>query len=155
MKGFTTDGPSSSRETPMTTRPSLPYCFCSSMKPGISSRQGGHHVAQKSRTTTLPLKSDSLTALPSTSLSSQAGATLGSSVAQAGGAPGVNKYSAAVTPTASASRLRRLIFKFIVSIGRRWSGFIPSPAGGAGGKLSQGVPVFNQVVEVAAAVHGG
>ena len=55
-------------------QPFSPYCFCNSTKPGISALQGGHHVAQKSRIITLPSKSDDFTGLPSTSLSSHAGA---------------------------------------------------------------------------------
>src|SRR5258705_9733801 len=74
MNCLTTDGPCSSRETPTTTRPFSPYFFCSSMKPGISALQGGHHVAQKSRMTTLPSKSDDFTSLPSGSFNSQTGA---------------------------------------------------------------------------------
>src|SRR5437899_10886 len=59
---------------PTTARPLSAYPFCSSTKCGISTRQGTHHVAQKSRITTLPLKSDSLTCFPSKSFSSQPGA---------------------------------------------------------------------------------
>src|SRR5271168_3014523 len=44
------------------------------MRWGISARQGGHHVAQKSTTTTFPAKSWSLTALPLTSVNVHPGA---------------------------------------------------------------------------------
>src|SRR2546425_295256 len=74
MKGFTVCGPPSSRDTPMTASPCSPYFFCRSMKPGISILQGTHQVAQKSRMTTLPLKSDSFTGSPSTPLSCHGGA---------------------------------------------------------------------------------
>src|SRR5258708_2723501 len=43
------------------------------MKPGISMRHGPHHVAQKSRITTFPAKSEDFTGLPSTLLSSHVG----------------------------------------------------------------------------------
>jgi hypothetical protein len=62
------------QRTPITARPLAPYCFCNSTKCGISMRQGMHHVAQKSRTTTLPRKSEKLTFLPFKSVSFQPGA---------------------------------------------------------------------------------
>ena len=46
---------SSSIETPITTRPRDLYVLYNSMNPGISFRQGGHQVAQKSSRITLPL----------------------------------------------------------------------------------------------------
>src|ERR1051325_7756366 len=63
-----------STEAPMTATPSFPYCFCNSTNPGISGRHGGHQDAQKSRTTTLPLKSAELIVMPFTSFSFQSGA---------------------------------------------------------------------------------
>src|SRR6476660_1721850 len=74
MNCLTTDDPCSSTETPTTTSPFSPYFFCRSMKPGISALQGGHHVAQKSRMTTLPSKSDDFTSWPLGSFNSQTGA---------------------------------------------------------------------------------
>src|SRR5580704_1122577 len=71
---FTTAAPPSSTEIPTTANPFLPYLFCRAMKPGISALQGGHQVAQKSKTTTLPLKSEEWTVLPSPPWSSQPGA---------------------------------------------------------------------------------
>ena len=52
----------------------FPILTLRSSKSGMSLIQGPHQFAQKSRTTTLPLKSDSLTLLPSTVLSFQSGA---------------------------------------------------------------------------------
>src|SRR5688500_4150890 len=43
--------------------------FCSSMRSGISTLQGPHHVAQKFTRTTLPLNESSFTSTPFTSLS--------------------------------------------------------------------------------------
>src|SRR4029077_2446517 len=65
-----------SSETPITTSPCSPYCFCSAMKPGISTLHGAHQVAQKSRITTLPRKSEDFTSFPSKSFSFKAGAGL-------------------------------------------------------------------------------
>src|SRR6516162_7678893 len=76
MKGLTTDGPCLSRETPMTVKPLSAYFFWIATNLGISARQGGHQVAQKSKMTTLPLKSESLTGFPSTSLNCQSGAAI-------------------------------------------------------------------------------
>ncbi len=42
--------------TPTTTSPSLPNTLCNSFNEGISCTQGGHQVAQKFRTRTLPWK---------------------------------------------------------------------------------------------------
>ena len=47
-------------------------------KKGISQRQGGHHEAQKLRTTTLPLRSESRSVSPSNVSTSKSGATLDS-----------------------------------------------------------------------------
>src|SRR6476659_2530799 len=58
----------SSTETPSTTSPCEPYCCCSDTKLGISALQGPHQVAQKSRSTTLPLYADRRTGLPFISL---------------------------------------------------------------------------------------
>src|SRR5271155_2040288 len=52
-KSFTSSAGPSSMETPMTTNWSG-YFFVSSIRMGISSRQGGHQVAQKFIKTTLP-----------------------------------------------------------------------------------------------------
>src|ERR1700739_2864179 len=94
---FTTDAPPSSTDAPTTTNPCGPYLFCSATKPGISARQGPHHVAQKSRMTTLALKSEEWTVLPSRSLSSQfgaAGALLAAFIAFSGGAPQADSVAA-------------------------------------------------------------
>src|SRR5260221_9750881 len=64
MKGLTTDGPCSSRETPTMVKPLSAYFFWIAINPGISARQGGHQVAQKSRMITFPLKSESFTSFP-------------------------------------------------------------------------------------------
>src|SRR5260221_180627 len=81
MKGLTTDGPCSSTETPITVKPFSAYFFWIATNPGISLRQGGHQVAQKSKMTTLPLKSESFTGFPSTSLNCQSGAAFFESAA--------------------------------------------------------------------------
>src|SRR5467141_3637843 len=82
MKGLTTEGPCLSSETPITDKPLSAYFFCSATNPGISARQGGHHVAQKSKMITLPWKSESFTGFPSTSLNCQSGAAILESVAR-------------------------------------------------------------------------
>src|SRR5258708_13599157 len=76
MKGLTTEGPCLSSETPITDKPLSAYFFWSATNPGISARQGGHQVAQTSKITTLPLKSESLTGFPSTSFNCQSGAAI-------------------------------------------------------------------------------
>src|SRR6266478_4847962 len=76
MKGLTTEGPCLSSETPITDKPLPAYFFRSATNPGISARQGGHQVAQKSKITTLPLKSESFTGFPSTSFNCQSGAAI-------------------------------------------------------------------------------
>src|SRR5882724_4217355 len=88
VNDFTVTSPPTSTDAPTTTNPCGAYFFCSATKPGISVRQGPHHVAQKSRTTTLPLKSEERTVLPSRSLSSQFGtdAVLPPFIASTGGA---------------------------------------------------------------------
>jgi hypothetical protein len=58
------------------------YFFWIATNPGISARQGGHQVAQKSKITTLPLKSESFTGFPSTSFNCQSGAAILESVAR-------------------------------------------------------------------------
>src|SRR5258708_32283799 len=82
MKGSTTEGPCLSSETPITDKPLSAYFFWSATNPGISARQGGHHVAQKSKMITLPLKSESFTGFPSTSLNCKSGAAILESVAR-------------------------------------------------------------------------
>src|SRR5947208_12567115 len=59
----------SSTEMPLNCTPSPSNCFCSSTNSGISVLHGTHHVAQKLRTMTLPLKSASFTLLSSESFS--------------------------------------------------------------------------------------
>src|SRR5260221_12043872 len=76
MKDLTTDGPCSSRETPTMVKPLSAYFFWIAINPGISARQGGHQVAQKSRMIPFPLKSERLTSFPSTSVSCQSGAAI-------------------------------------------------------------------------------
>src|SRR5688572_32507082 len=49
------------------TSPLSRYFSCNRTNPGISALHGPHHVAQKFRSTTLPLYADSDTSLPSTS----------------------------------------------------------------------------------------
>src|SRR5207253_9616022 len=66
--------PSESSEGTAMARPLSRYLSWSFTNSGISMRQGPHHVAQKSRITTLPLKSDRWTFLPETSASSKSGA---------------------------------------------------------------------------------
>ena len=46
---------------PTTCRPAGPYFSWNSTNHGISTLQGAHHVAQKSRRMTFPLKSESVT----------------------------------------------------------------------------------------------
>src|SRR6267154_1053213 len=60
--------------SPTIVSPFSPYLLWSFTRSGISMRQGPHHVAQKSRITTLPLRSDSRTFLPERSVSSKSGA---------------------------------------------------------------------------------
>src|SRR6185437_9435715 len=60
--------------TPRTSRPSGPYCFCSSTNHGISSRHGVHQVAQKFSSTALPRKSIRCTVLPSSDCKAKSGA---------------------------------------------------------------------------------
>src|SRR4029077_4857774 len=82
MKGLTTEGPCLSSETPITDKPLSANFFWRATNPGISARQGGHQVAQKSKITTLPLKSESFTGFPSTSFNCQSGAAILESVAR-------------------------------------------------------------------------
>ncbi len=63
--GRTRSAPSSSMETPSTTTPFPPSCWFSLLKPGISSMQGTHQVAQKFTTTTLPPNAEVSSAPPS------------------------------------------------------------------------------------------
>src|SRR6185295_8460515 len=87
----------SSTETPTTCSPALPYLFWNSTNHGISILQGPHHVAQKSRSTTLPLSDASFTSLPSTSLSVKfmlAGFAFAAQAAVAGGAGGASADAA-------------------------------------------------------------
>src|SRR5678815_2337020 len=72
--GATSLAPPASRESPTISRPLSLYLSCIFTKCGISTRQGPHHVAQKSTITTLPLKSESLTFFPERSASSNSGA---------------------------------------------------------------------------------
>lgn len=53
-----------SQEKPITCNPLAPYFFWRLLKPGSSPRQGGHHEAQKSIMSTLPLYISELTSLP-------------------------------------------------------------------------------------------
>src|SRR5258707_324512 len=76
MNDLTTEGPCWSRETPTMVTPLSAYFFWIATNPGISARQGGHQVAQKSRMITFPLKSESFTSFPSTSVSCQSGAAI-------------------------------------------------------------------------------
>src|SRR4051812_11179552 len=78
-------------------------CTC-----GSDLRQGGHQVAQKSSTTTLPFWSDSLNGLPSTVSSDTSGAALpsrldvsASSAARA--IDDVDRIAAAITSTSAAA----------------------------------------------------
>jgi hypothetical protein len=52
---------------------------------GISSRHGGHHVAQKLRKTTLPCNDDKRTSVPDKSLSEKSGACIPSLATEARG----------------------------------------------------------------------
>src|SRR5258708_5355393 len=76
MKGLTTDGPCSSRETPTMVKPLSAYFFLIAINPGISARQAGHQQAQKSRMITFPLKSATFTSFPSSWVSCQSGAAI-------------------------------------------------------------------------------
>src|SRR5690348_13547525 len=76
MNDFTTEAPCWSREIPITVKPLSAYFFWIATNSGISARHGGHQVAQKSKMTTLPLKSESFTGFPSTSLKCQSGAAI-------------------------------------------------------------------------------
>src|SRR6516225_4263800 len=102
MKGLTTEGPCLSRETPITVKPLSAYFFWIATNPGISARQGGHQVAQKSKMTTLPLKSESFTGFPSTSLKCHSGAAIFES------APWVKEPP---KKKAAPARSRNIIFK--------------------------------------------
>src|SRR5208283_739124 len=63
-------------ETPMTTRLWDLYFFWNSIYQGISVLQPWHQVAQKSRTTTFPLKAESCRGAPVASVSAKSGAGL-------------------------------------------------------------------------------
>src|SRR5258708_9084522 len=81
MEGLNDGGAWLSNEAPITVKPFFAYFFWIATNPGISLRQGGHQVAQKSKMTTLPLKSESFTGFPSTSLNCQSGAAFFESAA--------------------------------------------------------------------------
>src|SRR3954467_2778587 len=61
---------------PTTFRPWSLNSLASSFSPGIARTHGGHQVAQKSKTMTLPFRSDNFTSLPLMSLSVKSGAGL-------------------------------------------------------------------------------
>src|SRR6202521_1271433 len=69
-------GGSSSSEIPTISSWSL-YSFLSSSSSGISSRQGGHQVAQKFTSTTLPAQLSLFTGFPSRSWACSGGAISG------------------------------------------------------------------------------
>src|SRR5260370_41985835 len=75
-------------------KPLFAYFVWMAINPGISARQGGHQVAQKSKMTTLPLKSESLTGFPSTSLNCQSGAAVFEAASRVG-SPQKNKAAPA------------------------------------------------------------
>src|SRR5262245_5287171 len=75
-KGRTSRTPPASIESPTIWSPWSRYFDCSRTKWGTSSRHGPHHVAQKSRMTTLPRRSVSFTSRPSRSGSAKAGAVV-------------------------------------------------------------------------------
>ena len=54
------------------------YFSCRAIRSGISARQGGHHVAQKFTSTTLPFRSANETVLPSKSVTVNPGTSMGS-----------------------------------------------------------------------------
>src|SRR5580765_3857354 len=58
---------------PTTCRPCFRYLRCHLTSSGTSVRQGGHHVAQKLSSTTLPLKSSSRKCRPPKSFNSSDG----------------------------------------------------------------------------------
>src|SRR3990172_13026758 len=63
-----------SREIPTSSNPCSLYLLETSTNRGISSRQGGHHVAKKLITTGFPRRFDDWTMLPLMSLSEKGGA---------------------------------------------------------------------------------
>src|ERR1019366_5392116 len=97
MNFLTGSVPSVSIEIPTTTSPLAAYFFWSATYPGISVRQGGHQVAQKSRITTFPLNWSEVTVVPSTPFSFQAGAGRG----RAGAAPRAARGESARTSAAA------------------------------------------------------
>src|SRR5699024_2755831 len=64
-----------STETPANRIPLSRNCFCRLIKSGISSRQGGHQVAQILSTITCPLCSDNVNESPSIFFSVKSGAS--------------------------------------------------------------------------------
>src|ERR1700680_5167343 len=72
----TLSGGSSSSEIPTISSRSL-YSFFSSSSSGISSRHGGHQVAQKFTSTTLPAQFSLFTGFPSRSWACSGGASSG------------------------------------------------------------------------------
>src|ERR1035437_2724797 len=70
-----TIGAASVESTPRNTTSPLPLSFfAAAIKSGVSSRHGGHHVAQSFKTSVLPRKSASVTCLPSSVVRWKSGA---------------------------------------------------------------------------------
>src|SRR5215831_6159999 len=89
------------------------------MNQGISILQGPHQVAQKSSSTTLPLKSDSLTVLPCASFRAKSGATLrslSSFTAAFTDLCGAQAVTPSATATVAASVQRRIDMEGITSL---------------------------------------
>ena len=64
-------------EIPTTRNPRLEYFSCRACRSGMDLRQGAHHVAQKSSSTTLPARALFETGLPCRSVSENAGLSRG------------------------------------------------------------------------------
>ena len=94
--------PSSSSESPTTSTPWSLYVSYSSFSTGISTRQGGHQVAQKFTTTTFPFKAERLASPPPRTGRVKSGAALPSF--------SMSRASIAFNSATTAARTRGTMF---------------------------------------------
>src|SRR5271157_3846724 len=99
-------------DIPTIWSPSGPYLFCKSMNHGISTLQGGHHVAQKLRTTALPRKSAKRMVLPVKSFSAKSGACRAACPAD-GVEAGFSAEAYNINPRTSMRDVPTIRFRFI------------------------------------------